>query len=101
MLLAAVTFKLDEPFLVLATQNPIEQEGTYPLPEAQLDRFQMHVAIDYPKVETEKDILKLAQEGWSSLHSVIKENEFWEVIDELKKAGAEGILVIPIAKMVL
>ena len=45
----------------MATQNPIEQEGTYPLPEAQLDRFQMHVAIDYPDAETEKDILKLAQ----------------------------------------
>lgn len=46
-------------------------------------------------------ILPLAQEGWSSLHSVIEENEFWEVIDELKSAGAEGILVIPIDKMVV
>ncbi len=46
-------------------------------------------------------ILPLAQEGWSSLHSVIEENEFWEVIDELKTAGAEGILVVPIDKMVV
>ena len=46
-------------------------------------------------------ILPLAESGWSSLHSVIKENEFWEVIDELKDAGAEGILVIPIDKMVI
>ena len=46
-------------------------------------------------------ILPLAQEGWSSLHSVIDEDKFWEVIDELKEAGAEGILVVPIDKMVL
>ena len=42
------TYKLDEPFFVLATQNPIEQEGTYPLPEAQLDRFMFNVVLDYP-----------------------------------------------------
>ena len=46
-------------------------------------------------------ILPLAQEGWSSLHSVIDEGKFWEVIDELKMAGAEGILVVPIDKIVL
>ena len=55
------TFKLDEPFLVMATQNPIEQEGTYPLPEAQLDRFLMHVKVDYPNSEAERGILKLAR----------------------------------------
>jgi MoxR-like ATPase len=52
------TFSLDEPFLVLATQNPIEQEGTYPLPEAQVDRFMMKVLIDYPTIEEEKLIIK-------------------------------------------
>ena len=52
------TFKLDEPFLVLATQNPIEQEGTYPLPEAQVDRFLMKVLIDYPTMEEEKMIIR-------------------------------------------
>ena len=46
-------------------------------------------------------ILPLAEDGWSSLHSVIEENQFWEVIDELKQAGAEGILIAPIDKMVL
>ena len=51
------TFKLDEPFLVLATQNPIEQEGTYPLPEAQVDRFMLKVLIDYPKKEEERLII--------------------------------------------
>ena len=49
---------LPEPFLVLATQNPIEQEGTYPLPEAQVDRFMLKVVIDYPKLEEEKLIIR-------------------------------------------
>ncbi len=51
------TFELDEPFLVLATQNPIEQEGTYPLPEAQIDRFMLKVKIDYPSRDEEKEIM--------------------------------------------
>jgi len=53
------TFKLDDPFLVLATQNPIEQEGTYPLPEAQVDRFMLKVKITYPSKEEEQKIMKL------------------------------------------
>jgi len=52
------TFKLEEPFFVLATQNPIEQEGTYPLPEAQLDRFMFNILIDYPSFEEENQIVK-------------------------------------------
>ncbi|MBN2773931.1 MAG: MoxR family ATPase, partial [Prolixibacteraceae bacterium] len=52
------TFKLEEPFLVMATQNPIEQEGTYPLPEAQVDRFMLKVVITYPKKEEEKLIIQ-------------------------------------------
>lgn len=52
------TFKLEEPFLVLATQNPIEQEGTYPLPEAQVDRFMLKVKIDYPSKEDEREIIR-------------------------------------------
>jgi len=55
------TFPLPGLFLVMATQNPIEQEGTYPLPEAQLDRFLMHVRVDYPDVDTEKAILALTR----------------------------------------
>ncbi|MCB9225985.1 MAG: AAA family ATPase [Chitinophagales bacterium] len=53
------TFKLDEPFLVLATQNPIEQEGTYPLPEAQVDRFMLKVNITYPQKEEERQIIRM------------------------------------------
>jgi len=52
------TFKLEEPFLVMATQNPVEQEGTYPLPEAQVDRFMLKVIIDYPEKEDEKLIVR-------------------------------------------
>ena len=52
------TYELPKPFLVMATQNPIEQEGTYPLPEAQVDRFMLKVVIDYPKVEEEKIIIR-------------------------------------------
>jgi MoxR-like ATPase len=52
------TFKLEEPFLVLATQNPIEQEGTYPLPEAQTDRFMLKVLIDYPTKDDEREIVR-------------------------------------------
>lgn len=52
------TFKLDKPFLVLATQNPVEQEGTYPLPEAQVDRFMMKVFVDYPTKEQELEIMR-------------------------------------------
>ncbi|MCP4624158.1 MAG: MoxR family ATPase [bacterium] len=51
------TFILENPFLVLATQNPIEQEGTYPLPEAQIDRFMLKIKVDYPSIEEEKEIM--------------------------------------------
>lgn len=58
------TFPLDRLFMVMATQNPIEQEGTYPLPEAQLDRFLMHVTIDYPSAGAEREILHLARNDY-------------------------------------
>ena len=57
-----ITYPLPDLFMVMATQNPIEQEGTYPLPEAQLDRFLMHVSIGYPEASAEKQILQLARE---------------------------------------
>ncbi|MCV6622322.1 MAG: MoxR family ATPase [Cellvibrionaceae bacterium] len=61
------TYPLPELFLVMATQNPIEQEGTYPLPEAQLDRFLMHVEVGYPDTEAEKRILQLTRQEDSKL----------------------------------
>ena len=62
------SFKLPEPFLVLATQNPVEQEGTYPLPEAQVDRFLLKVVIGYPTKEEEQKIIRanLSAEGMQS-----------------------------------
>ena len=57
------TFRLPEPFLVMATQNPIEQEGTYPLPEAQVDRFMLKVVVTYPKKEEEKQIIRMNNSG--------------------------------------
>ena len=57
------TFRLPEPFLVMATQNPIEQEGTYPLPEAQVDRFMLKVVVTYPKKEEEKLIIRMNNSG--------------------------------------
>src|SRR5262249_14427875 len=57
------TYNLPEPFFVIATQNPIEQEGTYPLPEAQLDRFMFNIKVDYPSFDEEKRILDVATRG--------------------------------------
>lgn len=57
------TFKLDKPFLVMATQNPVEQEGTYPLPEAQVDRFMLKTVIDYPKFEEEQMVVRANLKG--------------------------------------
>ena len=57
------TFVLDKPFLVMATQNPVEQEGTYPLPEAQVDRFMLKTIIDYPKIEDEQHIVRANLKG--------------------------------------
>lgn len=84
--LATETYPLEEPFLVLATQNPIEHEGTYPLPEAQLDRFILKLYVPYPTFAEEKDILKrvgvkkaisvrkvLDKEGIETLKSVVRE----------------------------
>ncbi|MEM7293730.1 MAG: MoxR family ATPase [Pseudomonadota bacterium] len=68
------SYRLPEIFLVMATQNPIEQEGTYPLPEAQLDRFLMHVTVDYPHPSTEREILRLVrQESQSRSASLQRE----------------------------
>ncbi|WP_420186884.1 AAA family ATPase [Bacteroides pyogenes] len=73
------TFSLPEPFLVLATQNPIEQEGTYPLPEAQVDRFMLKVVIDYPQLEEEKQIIRQNLNGESfNVKPILRANEIIE-----------------------
>ncbi|MDG1810678.1 MAG: MoxR family ATPase [Polaribacter sp.] len=74
------TFKLDEPFLVMATQNPVEQEGTYPLPEAQVDRFMLKVVIDYPKISDEQTIMRQnLNNGFATVNPVVS-------VDQIIKA---------------
>lgn len=68
---AGKNFKLDEPFFVLATQNPIEQEGTYPLPEAQLDRFMFNIWLDYPSFEQEIEIVKTTTTNYNPQVNVV------------------------------
>src|SRR3954452_8615346 len=74
------TYKLEEPFLVLATQNPLEQEGTYPLPEAQVDRFIMKVIVSYPKIHEEQMILRTNVQGMSlpSVKQVVSVSEIFQ-----------------------
>ncbi len=68
------SYKLKNPFVVLATQNPIEQEGTYNLPEAQLDRFMMKVVVDYPDFDSEKNILDLKKEYETTFEPILNED---------------------------
>src|SRR5688572_6819793 len=77
------TYKLDEPFLVLATQNPLEQEGTYPLPEAQVDRFIMKVIVDYPTREEEQLIIRQNVQGLATptVNQVVSMQELTQAKD--------------------
>ena len=81
-------FKMDEPFLVLATMNPIDQEGTYPLPEAQVDRFMMKVVLGYPTKEEEKQILRfnVRSEGMPKVNPILSGADilqFRKVVDQV------------------
>ena len=74
------TYKLDTPFLVLATQNPVEQEGTYALPEAQMDRFMLKTVVDYPKMDEEQAIIRQSfQAGFTSINPVVS-------LEQIKRA---------------
>ena len=81
------TFKLPEPFLVLATQNPVEQEGTYPLPEAQVDRFMLKVVLDYPKKEEEKIIIRrnISKEGFPKVNTVVHPDQILKAREVVKE----------------
>jgi len=83
---AGNTFKLDDPFFVLATQNPIEQEGTYPLPEAQLDRFMFNVWLDYPAFQEEIEIVKKTTSDFTTeINVVINKEEILFFQDLIRK----------------
>ena len=91
---AGSTFQLDDPFFVLATQNPIEQEGTYPLPEAQLDRFMFNIWVDYPSYEEELSIVDATTSNKDvKIHQVLTQEEIIEFQKLVRK--------IPIAENVL
>ena len=92
------TFNLPEPFLVMATQNPIEQEGTYPLPEAQVDRFMLKTVIDYPKIEEEQQIMRLNLKGdYDKVNAVVSLKE----ILDARKAVQEVYMDEKIEKYIL
>ena len=91
---AGKTYNLDKPFFVLATQNPIEQEGTYPLPEAQLDRFMFNVVLDYPSYDEEVQIVKQTTSGISTtLNTIMNSEDIIKYQDLIKR--------IPVADNVL
>ncbi len=79
------TFKLDKPFLVMATQNPVEQEGTYPLPEAQVDRFMMKVFVDYPQKHEELEIMRRMSNMTfnTKVETVLTKQDIFKIRDEI------------------
>jgi len=81
------TYKLDRPFLVLATQNPVEQEGTYPLPEAQVDRFMMKLYVSYPTKEEELEVMKrMANMSFNTeVKSILSREDIFAIRDEINK----------------
>ena len=88
------TFPLERPFLVLATQNPIEQEGTYPLPEAQIDRFMMKIKVDYPAHAEEKEIMqRVANLSTSGINSAVNVGELDSVRETVKSIHMEEKIV--------
>jgi len=90
------TYKLPDLFMVMATQNPIEQEGTYPLPEAQMDRFLMHVLVDYPDPDTEKTILQLSRQEVMG----DKSNRVEAITQETLFAARQEVLQVHMAESV-
>jgi MoxR-like ATPase len=91
------TYPLPKLFMVMATQNPIEQEGTYPLPEAQLDRFLLHIKVDYPEAEHEKSILHLARSESRSNSEKIA-TKFEPISQEILFAARDEVLDIHMAE---
>ncbi len=91
---AGHTYPLEPPFFVLATQNPIEQEGTYPLPEAQLDRFMFNLWLDYPSVEEEQDIVSQTTSlGEAEINPVLNAEQIVELQDLVREVPVpEGVL---------
>ncbi len=97
------TFRLEEPFMVIATQNPIEMEGTFPLPEAQLDRFLVKIETGYPTPRGFRELLKRIDEieaGIESLKPVVSRSEVVQAIEEAKKVRVDDSIIDYIASIV-
>ena len=92
------TFKLDAPFMVMATQNPVEQEGTYPLPEAQVDRFMLKTVIDYPKLDEEQQIMR---DNLSNSYAMVNQTVSLEQIIKAQVAVREVYMDEKIEKYIL
>ena len=92
------TFKLDAPFMVMATQNPVEQEGTYPLPEAQVDRLMLKTVIDYPKLDEEQQIMR---DNLSNSYAVVNQTVSLEQILKAQSAVREVYMDEKIEKYIL
>lgn len=92
------TFKLERPFLVMATQNPVEQEGTYPLPEAQVDRFMLKTVIDYPKMDEERLVIRQNLQG---SHATVNQVASLEQIARAQQAVREVYMDEKIEKYIL
>ncbi len=91
---AGETYKLEEPFFVLATQNPIEQEGTYPLPEAQLDRFMFNLWVDYPSHEEETEIVKSTTSAYQpDLQIILDREEILKLQDLVRRVPVSDHVV--------
>jgi MoxR-like ATPase len=98
---AGANHKLEAPFFVLATQNPIEQEGTYPLPEAQLDRFMFNIVVDYPSIEEEIEIVRRTTAGTSStLNSVMSKEEILYYQDLVRKVPVSDNVIEQAVRLV-
>jgi MoxR-like ATPase len=95
------TFQLDRPFLVLATQNPIEQEGTYPLPEAQIDRFMLKIRVDYPSAEEEKEIMERVYQGAAeNVSGVVDVSQIDSARETMKSIHMEEKIVDYIVRLI-
>ena len=99
--IASESFKIDEPFLVMATQNPVEQEGTYQLPEAQLDRFMLKTVLDYNTIEEELEVVnRVAVSGFDTVNQVANLSDIEEIRSNFKQVHMDEAVKQYILKIV-
>lgn len=94
------TYPLNTPYFVMATQNPIEQNGTYPLPEAQLDRFMMKLTVDYPAADVEKEILRSSWNPQEKIESILTGDELLKIQTEVMNINVSDDMMAYIAELV-